>query len=63
MEQCSRSSDLIQPGGGLTRHLDGGNYLFADGHVKWYSAAAMPNSRVTTKDGTEPTYFGYKDQP
>jgi prepilin-type N-terminal cleavage/methylation domain-containing protein/prepilin-type processing-associated H-X9-DG protein len=54
--------DLIKAGGGLTRHLDGGNYLFADGHVKWYSAAGMPNSRVTKKDGTEPTYFAYPDQ-
>jgi prepilin-type N-terminal cleavage/methylation domain-containing protein/prepilin-type processing-associated H-X9-DG protein len=28
----------------LTRHLDGGNYLFSDGHVKWFSAAGMrPN--------------------
>lgn len=27
-------------GGRVRRHLDGGNYLFADGHVKWYIAAA-----------------------
>jgi prepilin-type processing-associated H-X9-DG protein len=43
-------------GGALTRHLEGANYLFADGHVKWYSAASMPMSRILKRDGTEPTY-------
>jgi prepilin-type N-terminal cleavage/methylation domain-containing protein/prepilin-type processing-associated H-X9-DG protein len=55
-------NDLIKEGGGLRRHLDGGNYLFADGHVKFFPAAGMPAERVTKKDGTEPTYYGYKDQ-
>jgi prepilin-type N-terminal cleavage/methylation domain-containing protein/prepilin-type processing-associated H-X9-DG protein len=54
--------DAIKTGGPLQRHLEGGNYLFTDGHVKWFSAAGMPVSKVQTKDGTQPTYFGYKNQ-
>jgi prepilin-type processing-associated H-X9-DG protein len=54
--------DSIKPGGGLSRHLDGGNYLFTDGHVKWFSAAGMPLSKVRIKDGTQPTYFAFQNQ-
>ncbi len=54
--------DAIRPQGPLTRHLDGGNYLFSDGHVKWYSAAGMPLTKVRTKDGSQPTYFGFQNQ-
>jgi prepilin-type processing-associated H-X9-DG protein len=28
------------PGGGATRHLDGTNVAFADGHVKWEKGVA-----------------------
>jgi prepilin-type N-terminal cleavage/methylation domain-containing protein/prepilin-type processing-associated H-X9-DG protein len=48
--------------GPLRRHLDGGNYLFTDGHVKWFSAAGMPLSKVRIKDGTQPTYFAFQNQ-
>jgi prepilin-type N-terminal cleavage/methylation domain-containing protein/prepilin-type processing-associated H-X9-DG protein len=54
--------DAIKTGGPLKRHLEGGNYLFTDGHVKWFSADGMPLQKVQTKDGTQPTYFGYKNQ-
>jgi len=29
-------------GGALGRHLDGANFLFADGHVKWYKGQGDP---------------------
>ena len=28
----------------LDRHKEGANYLFADGHVKWFKATAMPDA-------------------
>jgi prepilin-type N-terminal cleavage/methylation domain-containing protein/prepilin-type processing-associated H-X9-DG protein len=31
---------------GASRHLDGGNYAFADGHVKWYKATASGSSTI-----------------
>jgi len=30
----------VGAGGGANRHLDGANYGFADGHVKWFAASA-----------------------
>jgi prepilin-type N-terminal cleavage/methylation domain-containing protein/prepilin-type processing-associated H-X9-DG protein len=54
---------IVYDGGGLVnydRHFNGGNYLFADGHVKWYlSRKSGPYNAVYTKgldwngDGTE----------
>ncbi len=41
----------------LRRHIDGGNYLFADGHVKWFSWQNMPNSKVEKRDGSGPQYY------
>jgi len=35
-----------------TRHFDGSNYSFVDGHVKWLKAAAL----ATASDGTKPTF-------
>jgi prepilin-type N-terminal cleavage/methylation domain-containing protein/prepilin-type processing-associated H-X9-DG protein len=31
---------------GASRHLDGGNYAFADGHVKWFKASASGGSTI-----------------
>lgn len=31
---------------GASRHLDGGNYAFADGHVKWFKASAPGGSTI-----------------
>jgi prepilin-type processing-associated H-X9-DG protein len=63
------NTDIAQPGNfseraPLARHLDGGNYLFSDGHVKWYSAAKMRptvpqsgmNGFTRTPNGSDPTY-------
>jgi len=36
-------------GGGAGRHLDGANYGFADGHVKWFVAAASGGVVSTTQ--------------
>ncbi len=48
----------------LRRHLDGANYAFADGHVKWFPSSAMGarqtqaqiNTLMGTRAGTRPTY-------
>ncbi len=37
------------------RHLDGANYLFADGHVKWFSGSAMTEAKLKDKNNT-PTF-------
>ncbi len=39
----------------LTRHNDGSNYGFADGHVKWAKAESIKQSYATP--GTEPFWF------
>lgn len=35
---------------GLMRHLEGGNYAFCDGHVKWLKPTAIPNVGAFTID-------------
>ena len=46
----------------LKKHLDGANYAFADGHVKWYNASRMQLSvvgqtgGVANSKGNDPTY-------
>ena len=49
--------------GAATRHLEGQNYLFSDGHVKWYKAqnattsAKVWNGLTTfTQSGQDPTF-------
>jgi prepilin-type N-terminal cleavage/methylation domain-containing protein/prepilin-type processing-associated H-X9-DG protein len=36
------------------RHMDGGNYLFADGHVKWLAADGLTD--MGTRTGRQPTF-------
>ncbi len=38
----------VATGRGASRHLDGGNYAFADGHVKWLKATASGSSTSTS---------------
>jgi prepilin-type N-terminal cleavage/methylation domain-containing protein/prepilin-type processing-associated H-X9-DG protein len=48
----------------LQRHLEGANYLYVDGHVKWHNAQAMgfgqpdaaANATVRDAAGKKPTY-------
>ena len=47
------STGGVPPG---RRHLEGANYLFTDGHVKWYSASSMSDARILTVDGNNPTF-------
>jgi prepilin-type N-terminal cleavage/methylation domain-containing protein/prepilin-type processing-associated H-X9-DG protein len=45
--------------GAATRHLDGANYAFADGHVKWLKgsdANTTPAIRATASGATAPTF-------
>lgn len=54
-------------GGGPFRHLEGANYLFCDGHVKWYAgdASTRKSKRVRNwyqshaASGDDPTYATY----
>ena len=34
------------------RHLDGSNFLFADGHAKWFKLSRIPNATPNEKDLT-----------
>jgi prepilin-type processing-associated H-X9-DG protein len=34
---------------GLLRHMGGANYVFADGHAKWYKPEATLRARQQTK--------------
>jgi prepilin-type N-terminal cleavage/methylation domain-containing protein/prepilin-type processing-associated H-X9-DG protein len=41
---------------GASRHLDGGNYAFADGHVKWYKASTSGGTTIAAiANGCSPT--------
>jgi prepilin-type processing-associated H-X9-DG protein len=40
VSNCDTAGAAAIPGGGATRHLNGGNNAFADGHVKWLSGEA-----------------------
>jgi len=43
--------------GPLRRHLDGANYLYVDGHVKWHSADSLStNAVIKDPTGKNPTY-------
>jgi prepilin-type N-terminal cleavage/methylation domain-containing protein/prepilin-type processing-associated H-X9-DG protein len=42
----------IIPDGGDLRHLDGTNFAFADGHVKWLKDAGKDGRSSIVKDGT-----------
>jgi prepilin-type processing-associated H-X9-DG protein len=41
---------------GWLRHNNGANYLFCDGHVKWYSPDAVGYNITGTNDGVKPTF-------
>jgi prepilin-type processing-associated H-X9-DG protein len=48
------------PVGAATRHLDGANYAFADGHVKWFKGGTdanhAPAIRSNVSGATNPTF-------
>jgi prepilin-type N-terminal cleavage/methylation domain-containing protein/prepilin-type processing-associated H-X9-DG protein len=46
------AADAFRPGmaGGKGRHLDGENYAFADGHVKWLARKSVPYNSATDRD-------------
>jgi len=51
-----------RPVGAATRHLDGANYAFADGHVKWLKgsdANTVPAIRADASGATAPTFSIY----
>lgn len=62
------STGIMGLGRGHSRHLDGGNFAFADGHVKWYkgittnslteigSTAVLPSSISIVNAGGKPTF-------
>jgi prepilin-type N-terminal cleavage/methylation domain-containing protein/prepilin-type processing-associated H-X9-DG protein len=39
------------------RHLDGSNFAFADGHVKWYKASTIEASKGTNPELGKPTFW------
>ena len=41
---------------GWLRHNGGGNYLFCDGHIKWYLPDAVGYNILGTNDGSKPTF-------
>ena len=52
-----------QPVGAATRHLDGANYTFADGHVKWLKgkdANTTPAIQNAAASGSKNPTFGIK---
>ena len=44
--------------GAAQRHLDGQNFAFADGHVKWYRGASLTQSAVVWNAGTPSSTSG-----
>lgn len=52
---------------GLTRHLEGSNFAFADGHVKWLKPLMIPNGGQFTcgvsPDGSRLTFCPYPSAP
>jgi len=55
-DQSDYNGAMIAPG---RRHLDGANYLFTDGHVKWYSATGIMVVKDNSKNrgGNSPTFY------
>jgi prepilin-type N-terminal cleavage/methylation domain-containing protein/prepilin-type processing-associated H-X9-DG protein len=65
---CLDSPGIMGLGRAHSRHLDGGNFAFADGHVKWYKgivtnstteigSTAVANSSIRAADaGGRPTF-------
>jgi prepilin-type N-terminal cleavage/methylation domain-containing protein/prepilin-type processing-associated H-X9-DG protein len=59
-DQSDYGGNGIAPG---IRHLDGANYLFTDGHVKWYSGTSIQITKDNTarRTGSSPTFCIDKD--
>jgi prepilin-type N-terminal cleavage/methylation domain-containing protein/prepilin-type processing-associated H-X9-DG protein len=52
--------DTLLTRNALNRHLDGSNYAFADGHVKFYSQESLRHLQVAAnnpRNGQGPTYY------
>ena len=54
-DQSDWNGNFIAP---ALRHLGGGNYLFTDGHVKWYdgTAIAVTKNNTAKRTGKSPTF-------
>lgn len=61
------TTPIIQTKQGLTRHLEGSNYAFADGHVKWLKPTAIANAGSPYTCGAAPdsntTFCPYTGAP